>query len=578
MTPVSFFRFTLILISAFALTFFGCKGGGGDNKSQGGKKVRYAKEFKVVDLDQGEAPEIKIAVRACAGLYNRELGGSIYVRMDIHDQAWLDQLAIVPSETLTSAEFLDRCMTKFKKCVRYSYIDQQKIVPSIVTIAAVKEAIPLDVGMTAQCDNNVFDATVELAEKNTPYLAAKYTYNNYIKHTNGLAMLNPGYEIWNPTDFTNPELNGDMVSDLIDYVFERKLFVTFLVNGCVDGNIEKELLSDIVNNGKWKMPLGVYGYNNSWGVAGFLFEAQTMCLDSRNMGAIPSETGNLSFFSTRRPPIRDTNELAHNPPEEVVYDPANTYVAFVVGDGDNTRFIMSSRKEWLQQRLNDCEQPVNSCEPLTWSISPHLPYLAPDVLEWYYESSRRTGKDYFILPPSGHFYAYPTSLNEKDQDKFVSETEKDAAILGTQSVVHWDWFDTWQDAETHFLPKYARTDGVIRGVFPVNVPYMFPMFTWWPADQFYEVLTGADGGKTVLFRSREWRGINDSDEFHPSPSNMANELANYPPGTVTWVYMTSDGGLTLENSFMALVKLLPPHVRIVSADTAAKLALSASGQ
>jgi hypothetical protein len=56
---------------------------------------------------------------------------------------------------------------------------------------------------------------------------------------------------------------------------------------------------------------------------------------------------------------------------------------------------------------------------------------------------------------------------------------------------------------------------------------------------------------------------------------MAEELGNYPPGTVTGVYMTSDGGLNLENSFMALVKVLPSHVQLVSADTAARLALSA---
>jgi ABC-type xylose transport system permease subunit len=40
--------------------------------------------------------------------------------------------------------------------------------------------------------------------------------------------------------------------------------------------------------------------------------------------------------------------------------------------------------------------------------------------------------------------------------------------------------------------------------------------------------------------------------------------------------MTSDGGLTLSNSVMELVKKLPEHVRLVSADTAVYLALEAS--
>jgi hypothetical protein len=59
---------------------------------------------------------------------------------------------------------------------------------------------------------------------------------------------------------------------------------------------------------------------------------------------------------------------------------------------------------------------------------------------------------------------------------------------------------------------------------------------------------------------------------------MADEIGGYPKGTITWVYLTSDGGLTLENSFLAVAKLLPPHVQLVSTGTAAKLALAAGRQ
>jgi hypothetical protein len=80
-------------------------------------------------------------------------------------------------------------------------------------------------------------------------------------------------------------------------------------------------------------------------------------------------------------------------------------------------------------------------------------------------------------------------------------------------------------------------------VFPVNVPYLLPTFTWWPASRFYEVLTGADGGRLALFRPREWRGVgNDADMHLLSPRRMADEIGAYPRGTVTWVYLTSDGG------------------------------------
>ena len=57
---------------------------------------------------------------------------------------------------------------------------------------------------------------------------------------------------------------------------------------------------------------------------------------------------------------------------------------------------------------------------------------------------------------------------------------------------------------------------------------------------------------------------------------MAEELGAYPRGTVAGLYMTSDGGLTLANAVMALVKILPEHVRLVSGDSAVQLTLEAS--
>ncbi len=535
-----------------------------------------ASGFTVVDVDPATPAPLQLAVQACAGLHNRQRGGSVFVRFSASDTQWLQELDLTPDATVGAADFLASCASEFPACVRYSYADQQELLPAILTAAAALDALPLDTSLAASCGEVALDAVVELADKRTRYLATQYAFENYLDETTGLAMLNPGYE-QDTTDHANPRIVRDMSPALVDYVFTRKLFVTFLVNGCIDGNPEKQLLSDIVNSGQWPTPLGVYGYNNSWLIGGYLYEAQTRCLDSRNMGAIPTETGNLSFFSTRRDPIDTPGQLERNEPEDIDYDPTKTYVAFVVGDGDNVQFIMTTRRAWLRQRLADCERPESPCSPLTWTISPHLPELAPDVLEWYYAAGRETGRDYFALPPSGHLYAYPTSLRAEDGDRFVAATERDARILGVQSVIHWDWFTTWTDAEQRLLPKYAKLDGAIRGIFPINVPYAIPAFPRWAPTEFYRVLSGADGGKAVVFKPRQWRGVDGRDaEFFPSPATMAAELEGYPPGTVTWVYMTSDGGLSLENSFMALERLLPERVQLVGADTAARLALEAA--
>ena len=539
----------------------------------------HTTKLTVVQADATSPGAVQLALQACVGLYNRREGGSVFVTLEAHDQVWIDELALKPAETVSESAFLNRCIADFPSCVRYDYKAQQALLPNVLTVASVLSAVPIDDSMTLACKNVAVDAKQVFADKATPYLATKYVFEQYGKQTTGLAMLSPGYDE-HPTDSAHPDLTHDMRPALVDFVFAQRLFVLYFVNGCIPDNPERELLSSIVNAGSWPTPLPVYGYNSTWNVlGGDLYEAQTRCLDSRNMGAIASETGNLSYYSSVKAPIVDANVVQQNALEAITYDASTTYVAFLVGDGDNIGYMTGTRHDWFRQRLDDCATPDSACPPLTWTISPHLARIAPDLLRWYYDQSHKTKNDYFALPPSGHLYAYPASLADEDQNRFVTATEQDARILGITGTVHWEWFDSWHNAEDNFLPKYATASGAIRGVFPVNVPYKFNAFPWWPKERFFEVLSGADGGSVVVFRPREWRGVaDDTDVATQSPQKMADELSGYPAGTVSWVYMTSDGGLTLDNSFMAMSKLLPAHVQLVSADTAVKLALAASKQ
>ena len=556
--------------AAGALLLLGsCKDTGGEAVEPG---PSYAEHFTAVSLDPDASPAVKIAVRACVGLMNRELGGSAYVQMLDQDSIWLDELGLVPEQVLGTDAFLDACAAERPRCVRYSYAEQKHLLPNILTAGAALGVMPLDEGLDVACDEVAFDARVEFAARDTPLEATRYVFETFVEDTDGFAMLNPGYET-DAEDPSDPPITADPRTPMVDLVFSERLFTTFLINGCIADHPESELLSEIVNSGRWPTPLAVYGYNNSWLVQGYLFEAQTRCLDSRNMGAVPTEVGNLSFFSTRRPPT-EQGELAQSPREAVSWDAEKTYIAFVVGDGDNVRFMMSTRNVWLDQRKAACAADASLCEPITWSMSPQLPRLAPDVIAWYYEGAAETGRDYFTLPPSGSLYAYPSALAPAEQDKFVTATEDDARVLDVSTTVHWDWFEDWDIARGEFLPKYTR-NGVIQGIIPVNVPYLVDAFPDWPEDRFFEVMQG-DGGQLVVFRPRQWRGIDDSDEFHLTPEGMVSEIAGYPPGTVAAIYMTSDGGLSLENSVLALIPMLPAHVELVSTDTAARLAMESS--
>lgn len=324
--------------------------------------------FTVVHVDSTAPAPLQLAVQACAGLRNRAVGGSVYVDSNPHDATWLTDLGITPTASVGADEFLRSCVAAFPTCVRYDYASQQALLPNILTAASALGAVPLDSSLNLTCATTAFDATTELRAQNTPALATRYVFDRFGAQTTGLAMLNPGYDPA-PMDPANPRLTRDMGPALVDFVFSQRLFVVFLVNGCIDGNPEKEVLSTIVNAGRWTTPLGVYGYNNSWNVqGGDLYEAQTLCLDSRNMGAIASEASNLSFFSTRSPAITESQVVTQNAPEQVNYDSGRTYVALVVGDGDNIAYMLSTRRDWFQQRLAACQAAGASCPSLTWTV------------------------------------------------------------------------------------------------------------------------------------------------------------------------------------------------------------------
>jgi hypothetical protein len=89
---------------------------------------------------------------------------------------------------------------------------------------------------------------------------------------------------------------------------------------------------------------------------------------------------------------------------------------------------------------------------------------------------------------------------------------------------------------------------------------------------------GGDGNKTVVFRPHEWRGTRGStipwaNEENLNVSAMAAEINGYAPGSVSAVYLTSDGGGNLQD-IDALVNVLDEHVEVVGTNIGA-MALAA---
>lgn len=185
------------------------------------------------------------------------------------------------------------------------------------------------------------------------------------------------------------------------------------------------------------------------------------------------------------------------------------------------------------------------------------------------------------MPPSGDLYSYPGQMPDDTQQAFVANTEHDGYLLNTSGTVHWEWFLTWDQAFSTVFPRYANRS-TVRGFFAVNVPFDMPVLGggFFGSDATYKIVKAADPGSSgavVVFRPREWRGTQNTtipfaSKEYLTPQKMAAELNGLPRGTVTHIYLTSDGGANISD-FDVLVGSLASHVAVVDAETVIRMAL-----
>jgi len=507
---------------------------------------------------------------------DESVAGSSYVLSSSEDVQWLEDIEGIFSPDLVQVPaFLAKCLQAggpAKGYIRYNASNAEHI-PSVITLAGVLDAIPLEDGDPgAEGASLVFDAVTVFAGFDAADVT-EYVYENYVNQTTTMAKMDPGWEQPGMNPF-NVHLTGSINVGLADYIVKERLFAFYMYFGCIPLTREHRVFDRMTKHNPWPKPIAAYGYDRSFNVfGGDFFEAETTCAKERNVGQIATEgTSNLAFFS-RKPHISEP--LVQNPdPPSQEYDRKKTYVTFIVGDGDNINYMKGSRKSWMKDRLARCSADPNACFPLVWTHSPHLLHLAPDMARWYYNVSYQTGRDYFALPPSGDLYSYPMQMSDEVQEQFVENTERDCELMNTSGSVPWEFMGSWHNAIKHYFPRYA-VNGIVRGLFPVNVPYMIPIFAFAPWER-YKVF----GGNTVLFKPHEWRGAGDSKIplvneklGMATAKQMAREINGWRKGTAAAIYMTSDGGLNLDLMY-EMVQYLDAHIEIVNQNTVVDMALA----
>ena len=136
----------------------------------------------------------------------------------------------------------------------------------------------------------------------------------------------------------------------------------------------------IASSNTWPRPLSVFGYDDTIAVAGDLFEAETDCVREHNMGQIASDgCSNLAFFSREPEIMQPLSQPPELPDSGEPFNNSNTYISFLVGDGDNLNFVKGSRYEWMQNRVRSCESNPAGCYPLTWTLSPATLKVSPGI-------------------------------------------------------------------------------------------------------------------------------------------------------------------------------------------------------
>ena len=189
---------------------------------------------------------------------------------------------------------------------------------------------------------------------------------------------------------------------------------------------------------------------------------------------------NLAYWS-RKPPV--VQPLPHNENPPVAYNKHRTYIAFLIGDGDNVAYLKHSRRDWITERLQRCANNSSSSKnskggdsngsggrdgsacpyPLLWTMSPHVTHLAPDWAQWYAQQLLKTKTDNFALPPSGHLYAYPSLFPQEQQEAFVRATERDCTLLATRVSTAWEVASSWGNALAEYFPRYAER-GIVQSL------------------------------------------------------------------------------------------------------------------
>ena len=95
----------------------------------------------------------------------------------------------------------------------------------------------------------------------------------------------------------------------------------------------------------------------------------------------------------------------------------------------------------------------------------------------------------------------------------------------------------------------------MKSFFATNVPYNLPTPIQWKWNEHFRIVDD----DIVVFKPREWRGTNKdnapifANHNYLTVEEMAAEINGYDRGSVSHLYLTSDGGMNLPTLYKMVI-------------------------
>lgn len=214
---------------------------------------------------------------------------------------------------------------------------------------------------------------------------------------------------------------------------------------------------------------------------------------------------NLSLYAAGTAKDLKQNNL---PKEKIKAEKGKHYVAVVMSDGDNV--------QWMTRGFSTSDKyygsPYRGSFPMTWTTSPALYDLAPDILSGLYHSA--TANDLFLAGPSGVGYINATEYNQNSLASYAAYT---AGYMQATDMQYINFLDNAADKK--MLDAFSAYEQVKGGVWSIGNKYIEGQGgVYWSNDKPF-----------VSARETLWRiaGDDASNKYYGFVERVAQRINNY---------------------------------------------------